>query len=167
MDIVIGRESGNRRLQVAANSKVLTLGAVGCVPLNVSRQHCCLSVLPNGNMSIQNLQARNVTYVDGVAVNKAQITKNSRVELGPDRYLISVNSICASLGISLAPVFSLSSLEPLWDEYDKERLRIQTEGQKSMNIQRLQGMISALGMLCFFIKEMQAYRFVCIAVSIA
>ena len=165
MEIIIGREEGIRRLHVTADGKTLNLGSVGDVPLNVSRQHCRLTVQSNGAMSIQNLKDRNVTYVDGVAIDKAQITKDSRIELGPDRYSISVKDICSRLGISLAPVFSLAPLKPLWDEYDSGRLRIQTEGQKSANTQRLQGLISAMGMLCIFMEMLQVFRVACFVVS--
>jgi cell division protein FtsL len=171
MDIIIGREEGARRLHCVAGGREFNIGAAGCVPLSVSRQHCKLTV--NGsNITIENIRAQNITFVDGNQVFSKSISATSRVQLGKERYLIPLQQIL-QLAIGTPdgqpiPTFSLKPLKNVWQEYDDRRMEIQNKAAKSANKQRLQGILSMLGMCIGFIPGIdQTIRIVIIVAALA
>lgn len=101
MEIIIGREEGARRLHCIVGGREFNIGQAGTVPLSVSRRHCKISV--NGsNISIENIKAQNVTFVDGNQVVSKGITSNSRVQLGEERFLVPLQQILQLAGVSAA-----------------------------------------------------------------
>ena len=159
MEIIIGREEGARRLHCIVGGREFNIGQAGAVPLSVSRRHCKISV--NGsNISIENIKAQNVTFVDGNQVVSKGITSKSRVQLGEERFLIPLQQILQLAGVSAAngmdpqkeaPTFSLKPMKAVWEEYDNRRMKIQNDAAKSANKQRLQGLFSMFGMCLGFI----------------
>ena len=159
MEIIIGREEGARRLHCIVGGREFNIGQAGAVPLSVSRRHCKISV--NGsNISIENIKAQNVTFVDGNQVVSKGITSNSRVQLGEERFLVPLQQILQLAGVSAAngmdpqkeaPTFSLKPMKAVWEEYDNRRMKIQNDAAKSANKQRLQGLFSMFGMCLGFI----------------
>lgn len=119
MEIIIGREEGARRLHCIVGGREFNIGQAGAVPLSVSRRHCKISV--NGsNISIENIKAQNVTFVDGNQVVSKGITSNSRVQLGEERFLVPLQQILQLAGVSAAngvdpqkeaPTFSLKPMK--------------------------------------------------------
>ena len=159
MEIIIGREEGARRLHCIVGGREFNIGQAGAVPLSVSRRHCKISV--NGsNISIENIKAQNVTFVDDNQVVSKGITSNSRVQLGEERFLVPLQQILQLAGVSAvngmdpqkeAPTFSLKPMKAVWEEYDNRRMKIQNDAAKSANKQRLQGLFSMFGMCLGFI----------------
>ena len=159
MEIIIGREEGARRLHCIIGGREFNIGQAGTVPLSVSRRHCKISV--NGsNISIENIKAQNVTFVDGNQVVSKGITSKSRVQLGEERFLVPLQQILQLAGVSAAngmdpqkeaPTFSLKPMKAVWEEYDNRRMKIQNDAAKSANKQRLQGLFSMFGMCLGFI----------------
>lgn len=159
MEIIIGREEGARRLHCIVGGREFNIGQAGAVPLSVSRRHCKISV--NGsNISIENIKAQNVTFVDGNQVVSKGITSNSRVQLGEERFLVPLQQILQLAGVSAAngvdpqkeaPTFSLKPMKTVWEKYDNRRMKIQNDAAKSANKQRLQGLFSMFGMCLGFI----------------
>ena len=159
MEIIIGREEGARRLHCIVGGREFNIGQAGAVPLSVSRRHCKISV--NGsNISIENIKAQNVTFVDGNQVVSKGITSNSRLQLGEERFLVPLQQILQLAGVSAAngmdpqkeaPTFSLKPMKAVWEEYDNRRMKIQNDAAKSANKQRLQGLFSMFGMCLGFI----------------
>ena len=77
--ILIGREPINNRLLVSLNHNgknyFAPIGQPGCVPDCVSRcipnenkAHCRLNIDPTGTMTIENVKAENITFVDGTQI---------------------------------------------------------------------------------------------------
>lgn len=176
MDIIIGREEGIRRLHCIANGKEFNIGTAGCVPQSVSRKHCVISLDSTGKLSIRNLNDNNITYVDGTQVLSKSINADSLVQIGNEKFPIPIAQI-----ISLAtgkpvsksadtniPTYSLLPLKAIWDEYDRKRMEIQEEAAKSANKQRLQGILSMLGMCIGFIPGIdQKLRIIIIVAALA
>lgn len=171
MDIIIGREEGARRLHCVAGGREFNIGAAGSVPLSVSRQHCKLKV--NGsNITIENIKAQNITFVDGNQVFSKSISATSCVQLGKERYQIPLQQILQlTIGTpdgQPIPTFSLKPLKNVWQEYDDRRMEIQNKAAKSANKQRLQGILSMLGMCIGFIPGIdQTIRIVIIVAALA
>ena len=159
MEIIIGREEGVRRLHCIVGGREFNIGQAGTVPLSVSRRHCKISVNGN-NISIENLKVQNVTFVDGNQIFSKVITPASRVQLGEEKYLMPLQQVLqlaggssgyGSAAIKEVPTFSLTPMKAVWKEYEDRRMEIQDNAAKSANNQRLQGIISMLGMCVGFI----------------
>ena len=159
MEIIIGREEGARRLHCIAGGREFNIGQAGSVPLSVSRRHC--KITANGsNISIENIKAQNVTFVDGNQIFSKSISATSNVQLGEEKFLVPLQQILQLVGVSSAntattpkevPTFSLRPMKAVWEEYDNRRMEIQNNAAKSANNQRLQGILSMLGMCIGFI----------------
>lgn len=182
MEIIIGREEGLRRLHCVADGRAFNIGAAGTVPTSVSRNHCRI-IINGSQMTIENLKIQNVTYVDDNQVFSKAITLTSRVQLGEERFSIPLQQIVAlAMGSPLAtgaqtgprqpqpavPTFSLKPLKSVWEEYDRQKLNIQNEAARNANRQRLQGILSLIGMCIGFIPGIDpTIRYVIIAAALA
>ncbi len=157
MEIIIGREEGARRLHCMADGREFAIGAAGSVPFSVSRQHCKITV-DGSHITIENIKPQNITFVDGNQIVSKRISATSKVQLGEERFLIPLLQILQlATGVRPqpeAPTFSLGSLEKVWNEYESRRMEIQNKAAKSANHQRLQGVLSMLGMCIGFIPGM-------------
>ena len=85
MEIIIGSDQQTRKLCVVKNGVSVLYGQQGSVPMDVSRQHISLEALGNGMWQIKNLNERNVTYINGIAIESKAISENDKVELGSSR----------------------------------------------------------------------------------
>lgn len=154
MEIIIGREEGARRLHCMVDGREFNIGPAGMVPLSVSRKHCRITI-NGGHINIENLNLQNETYVDGNQVFSKALTVSSRVQLGKDRFLLPlrqilqlVNGVSVPMGGQPAkevPTFSLRPLKAVWSEYEQQVLDIQNKVSQKANQQRLQGILSLLG----------------------
>ena len=179
MEIIIGREEGVRRLHCIAGGREFNIGQAGSVPLSVSRRHCKITV--NGSsINIENIKAQNVTFVDGNQIFSKGITATSKVQLGEEKFLVPLQQILQLVGVysgnvgnagndsKEAPTFSLKPMKAVWEEYDNRRMEIQNNAAKSANKQRLQGILSMLGMCIGFIPSIdQTLRIVIVAAALA
>ena len=172
MEIIIGREEGARRLHCVAGGREFNIGAAGSVPLSVSRQHCKVTV--NGSdITIENIKVQNITFVDGNQIVSKTISATSKVQLGEERFLIPLQQILqlatgGKVGAPEVPTFSLKPLKSVWEEYDQRKMEIQNHAAKSANKQRLQGILSMLGMCVGFIPGIdQTVRIVIIVAALA
>ena len=176
MEITIGREEGARRLHCTAGGREVHIGLAGSVPLSVSRRHCKITV--NGSdIHIENIKTQNVTFVDGNQIFSKGITPASRVQLGDEKYLVPLQQILQLAGASSAngsavakdaPTFSLKPMKAVWEEYDSRRMEIQNNAAKSANRQRLQGILSMLGVCIGLIPGMDmTLRIVIVVAALA
>ena len=159
--ILIGREEGNSRLMITVSDgkvkKGTYIGQPGTVPNTVSRcipaqniAHCSIVIDHNGTMTLSNLKAKNVTYVNGTAVARKAVTASDRVELGKTKFQINIAEIIniAERIITAAtgrqqqpqnrqpqqqqpqPAYSISHLEKVWNDYQNGLKEIQEEQYK-------------------------------------
>lgn len=98
--ILIGKEPGQGRLLVAVGGKAAALGAPGSVPTSVSRcktmegvAHVKITVDHGGNMVLTNMKPQNVTYVNGAEIESKRVLPSSTVELGRDRFSLSLPAV--------------------------------------------------------------------------
>lgn len=138
MDIIIGRDANTSQLRIIIGQQSKTFGAMGCVPMTVSRQHCSLTQNADGTYKIVNLKPQNITYVNGVEVMTKTITENDRVELGPSRFLVSWDWIK-----SLIPQqVDFKPLKKVWDDYDEHKLDQQIADRKFNSLRGVTGLIT-------------------------
>ena len=114
MEIIIGREQATRKLLVVKNGQPNLVGQAGSVPMDVSRQHISLTNTSDNTYLLTNLNPENVTFVNGVAVERKHVTEHDKIELGESRYLLIWSTL---LGPKTETV-DISALRYVWEEYD-------------------------------------------------
>lgn len=158
--ILVGKEPGQGRLLVAiqGNGKSAAIGAPGSVPASVSRckpaegvAHAKITVDQNGNMVLSNMKSQNVTYVNGSEIASKRISSTNSVELGKDRFSISLPEVLEiARKIVTVTQFNISHLERIWNDLQAKRKEIQAK-QKKINLVRSGcGLFTLCAMPCIF-----------------
>ena len=120
MEIIIGRDQQTRQLCVIKDGNSKLCGQPGSVPMDVSRHHISLQPAGNGKWKIKNLNERNVTFVNGVAVESKTISESDRIELGNSHYLFS----WAVLQEPKEETIDIRPLKVVWDNYQQNEIEI-------------------------------------------
>jgi len=174
IEAIIGREQGKRRLLVKVGTQAYPLGSENNVPNSVSRTHCKL-IIDGNRIKVINLKPNdNAVYVDGNEIESKNITENSTLQLGEDRYEVNLKTVIAVArklsGENPPPPpvkeYSVLPLKDIWEEYESTRLEMQLTESKKNNIQKLGGICSSCGILFMFIEGMGNLRFVLTGLSI-
>ena len=116
MEIIIGRDQQTRQLCVVKDGNSKLYGQPNSVPMDVSRHHISLQPAGNGKWQIKNLNERNVTFVNGIAIESKTISERDKIELGNSHYLIS----WAALKEPKEETIDIRSLKRIWDDYQQE-----------------------------------------------
>ena len=116
MEIIIGRDQQTRQLCVVKDGNSRLYGQPNTVPMDVSRHHISLQPAGNGKWQIKNLNERNVTFVNGIAIESKTISENDKIELGNSHYLFS----WAALQEPKEETIDIRSLKRIWDDYQQE-----------------------------------------------
>ena len=162
MEVIVGREQQSRRLTVARDGKVQLAGQPGSVPMDVSRQHAAFRSVNNGSWEVHNLNARNVTFVNGIAIEKKVVTEKDKVELGNSHYLLSWDVI---RGPKVETV-DIRPLQRIWEWYEYTQLEAKEKERRTQNIQKLGGILSTCGLLFFFSGGLGYLRFILMGISV-
>ncbi len=91
----------------------------------VSRHHACLYRTDDGAYMLEDLQSTNGTFVNGVQIVRKRVTQADRICLG-DAYETSLEAILKA-GNDYSEEFA--RLKPVYDEYIREKIRIQSSNQ--------------------------------------
>lgn len=116
MEIIIGRDQQTRQLCVVKDGNSKLYGQPNSVPMDVSRHHISLQSAGNGKWQIKNLNERNVTFVNGIAIESKTISERDKIELGNSHYLFS----WAALQEPKEETIDIRSLKRIWDDYQQE-----------------------------------------------
>lgn len=132
MDILVGR-SGNQKLAITDKS--------------VSREHCRLTLMENGNYTLENLSA-NGTFVNEKDVIKTVVTPETQIRLGT-RFVCLVKDLLPSNESDEQPKANTTDsydlfigLEKVYENYIQEKIRIQQEASKANFMRTIPGMIT-------------------------
>ncbi len=120
MEIIIGRDQQTRKLSVVKDGSSKLYGQPDSVPMDVSRHHISLQPVGDGKWQIKNLNERNVTFVNGIAVENKTISENDKVELGNSHYLFQ----WAALSEPKVETIDIRSLKNIWDDYQQNDIAI-------------------------------------------
>ena len=85
--VLIGRDGTNDTLKISTNGKSVNGPKV---TKTMSREHCKLTINDDGTATIENINPRNVTFVNGQPVMSKVISGTDVVELGGDRYKLDL-----------------------------------------------------------------------------
>ena len=116
MEIILGRDQQTRQLCVVKDGNSRLYGQPNTVPMDVSRHHISLQPAGNGKWQIKNLNERNVTFVNGIAIESKTISERDKIELGNSHYLFS----WAALQEPKEETIDIRSLKRIWDNYQQE-----------------------------------------------
>lgn len=147
MEIIIGRDQNTRQLSVVKDGKSMLYGSAGSVPMDVSRHHLSLQSVGDGRWLIKNLNERNVTFVNGIAVESKTVSESDKVELGNSHYLLPWTAL-------REPKVETTDIRPLkriWDDYDSGRLDLQIAERKFNAARSAAGIVTMLAIACSFI----------------
>ena len=132
MDILVGR-SGNQKLTITDKS--------------VSREHCRLTLMENGNYTLENLSA-NGTFVNEKDVIKTVVTPETQIRLGT-RFVCLVKDLLPSNESDEQPKVNTTDsydlfigMEKVYENYIQEKIRIQQEASKANFMRTIPGMIT-------------------------
>ena len=129
MEIIVGRGQETRQLSVVKDGKQRLYGSTGSVPMDVSRHHISLQSTGSGKWLIKNLNERNVTFVNGIAVESKTISESDKVELGNSHYLFSWDA----LQEPKVETIDIRPLKNVWDEYNQRNIEIRIR-QKNIGL---------------------------------
>lgn len=147
MEIIIGRDQQTRQLCIIKEGNPKLFGQSGSVPMDVSRHHISLQPVGAGKWQIKNLNERNVTFVNGIAVENMTISESDKVELGNSHYLFQ----WGSLSEPKVETIDIRPLKKIWTEYDDKRLELQIAERKFNAARSATGIITMLAIACSFI----------------
>lgn len=147
MTIIVGREANSPtpRLSVSVDGNIKNIGAPGSVPMTVSRKHCRIEVLADGNMTVANVAGGNVMYVNGVEYKLKSIAPEDLVELGPDKYTLDIQGIIKASSAAAAQADNVVDIFPLkkvWDDYQEAKMQIQVKNGKIGALSAIPGVLS-------------------------
>lgn len=129
MEIIVGRDQQTRQLSIVKDGTLKLYGQPGCVPMDVSRHHLSLESIEKGKWKIKNLNERNVTFVNGIAIESKTISESDKIELGSSHYLFSWEALAE-------PKIETADIRPLknvWAEYNKRNIEIRIR-QKNIGL---------------------------------
>lgn len=147
MAIIIGRDAQTRQLNVVKDGVAKRFGQSGSVPMDVSRQHISLSPAGTGKWQIKNLNDKNVTFVNGVAVENMTISEGDKVELGNSHYLFK----WAAVQEPKVETVDIRSLRNVWEKYDKANLELDIAERKFNAARSATGIITMIAIACSII----------------
>lgn len=162
MEIIIGRNQQTRQLNIIKDGKEKVFGQVGSVPMDVSRHHVSLQPAGAGKWQIKNLNERNVTFVNGIAVESKTISESDKVELGNSHYLFS----WAALQEPKVETIDIRHLEKIWNWYETTQLKMRESERRIQNNQKLASVLSSCGILFVFVEGLGFLRYILMGLSI-
>ena len=129
MEIIIGRDQNTRQLSIVKDGNSKLYGQPNSVPMDVSRHHISLQPAGNGKWQIKNLNERNVTFVNGIAVESKTISESDKIELGNSHYMFS----WSALQEPKVETVDIRQLKRVWDEYNNANIEIRKR-QKNIGL---------------------------------
>jgi DNA-directed RNA polymerase subunit RPC12/RpoP len=116
----------------------------------------------DGKWKIKNLNDKNVTFVNGVAVESKVVSEKDKVELGRSHFLLQ----WSLFAIPKQEVVDIRPLKAIWEEYENDLMEITETERKKQNIQKFAGILSTAGILFMFAEGMGSLRFVLTGISL-
>lgn len=147
MEVIIGRDQNTRRLSICKDGCSRLYGQPNSVPMDVSRHHISLQPTDEGRWIIKNLNERNITFVNGIAIESKTISENDTVELGNSHYLLNWDVLIEPKEESI----DIRLLKRIWEEYDEKRTENQIAERKFNAARSATGIITMLAIACSLI----------------
>ena len=154
MKLTIGRDAKTSKLQVvdAKTGTVKLYGQAGSVPMDVSRQHCEIKVSDSGQISVKNLKAENITYVNGLEVLAKNISKTDTLQIGRSRFTVDLSTI---LNSQVPKMVDIRPLKRIWEEYHEEENQLGIKERRLNALSRVSGVFTMAAIASGFLLKGQ------------
>lgn len=133
MEIIIGRNPQDNKLLLTVDGKEQPTQI--SAPASVGPQHCKIKI-ENGQIQVRNLDINNYTYINGQVIESKVISKNDKIELGSERYLIDW-----SIFNPFMPA-DISHLKKVWEDYENKNIALQIKERKFNAIRSATGIFT-------------------------
>ena len=150
MELIIGRDGATAKLKVVDGTQVKLYGEAASVPGDVSRQHCQLTAIDDNTFIIKNIQAANVTWVNGVEVQTKRITRDDKVQLGQSRFLLPLDEILEQVKPNIVDI---TPLKAVWEKYNASTIAIRKRQQTNNLLSRIPIFMTMLGGVLIALNE--------------
>lgn len=147
MEIIVGRDQNTRQLNIIKDGNSKFYGQPGSVPMDVSRQHISLQPVGAGKWKLKNLNERNVTFVNGIAIESKTVSVSDKIELGNSHYLFLWNT----LSEPKEETIDIRPLRRVWEDYNQSNISIRKRQKEigllasiPMGITMLGGLLSGI-----------------------
>lgn len=128
MEIIIGRNQQTRQLNIIKDGVERAYGQPNSVPTDVSRHHLSLQPTGAGKWIVKNMNERNVTFVNGIAIESKTISESDKIELGNSHYLFHWDALQEKVETA-----DIRQLKRVWDEYNSANIEIKKR-QKNIGL---------------------------------
>lgn len=128
MEIIIGRNQQTRQLNIIKDGVERAYGQPNSVPTDVSRHHLSLQPTGAGKWIVKNMNERNVTFVNGIAIESKTISESDKIELGNSHYLFHWDALQEKVETA-----DIRQLKRVWDEYNSANIEIRKR-QKNIGL---------------------------------
>ncbi len=141
MELIIGRDAATSKLKVvdSQTGAFKLYGAAGSVPMDVSRKHCEIKVSDDGKISIRNLKAENITYVNDMEVLAKNIVQTDTVTIGKSKFILNLKQIFDDL---IPKTIDIKPLESVWNEYYESTNQLGIKERKLNALSRVSGILT-------------------------
>ena len=147
IEAIIGRQHGTNCLLMKIGGKGYPLSDNNTVPNTVSSNHCKLTIDDKGTWRLSNIKDELDTFVDGIQIATKQVTPESHVNLGANRFVVDMHKVETIIMSIAPPVYSLRPLEQVWNKFHDTQLQMQLD-EKKKNVNKMaSGVLSSLGMI--------------------
>lgn len=147
MEIIIGRNQQTRQLNIIKDGVERAYGQANSVPTDVSRHHLSLQPAGAGKWQVKNLNERNVTFVNGIAIESKTVSESDKIELGNSHYLFS----WSALQEPKVETIDIRPLKKVWDNYKSKTSELNMASQKFNIARSATGIITMLAIACGFV----------------
>lgn len=152
MQIIIGRDAKTSQLDVIIGQQTIRLGAPGCVPQTVSRQHCRITVSEDGSYLVENLKAANITYINNIGIEKKKMRRDDTLALGTDRYQVDTKSVFAAIDKATPKMADIRPLQKIWEEHEQYIINQKIKNSKFVAIASSTGLFTIGAMVYTFVS---------------
>ena len=119
--IIFGRDHQANQLWISFEGKASKFGDKNSVPTSVGKEHVSLTIDDDGELTLENLDIENDTYVNGIGIERKRIKKGDRIQLGKDRYPLKWDVIDPFI----PQYVDIRPLKAVWDNYKECQKEIQ------------------------------------------
>ncbi len=163
--IGIGRNAVTLQLNITFGQQTIKLGLPGSVPMSVSRQHCQLTLVDNGQIIIKNLNLDNVTYVNGHPVESKNIKTTDIITLGASQYRLDPTEFWATVKRLIPQVVDIRPLEKVWNEYHEAQLHTKIKQGQFAALSSGTGLITMTAVVLSFMGVGMEVRIACYVIA--
>ncbi len=131
----------------------------------VSGKHLKLTIMPDGNIQVEDLGSTNGTFIDGVRIIKKVVTRDTIVQMGPT-FIFRISDVLPEVTKDPPkPEYDddffreFQKLESVWNKYQEEKINLQKSNASKGFLRMLPlFVLGGLGYLISCIPELAQFR---------